>query len=380
MKTTKGDGLFKIRGDKIYVHGTINGKFYRKSIGKEATTINKQWLKRQNPLKVLAELIGEAKIEAKTDLKSFGLSILELETFEVSAKHKKDVMGVFNNKILPAFEGIGLEDIKPIDLISFLQELKTQLSFSRVKFIKNTFSLILDHAVDNEIIIKNPFNSKTVQNVDLSWSTTTEAYTTAETAKMLKEATGWLRVFLDISFKTGIRTGEAMALKWEDFDFVNGLLYLSRAVTNDKIIVEFNKGSQGKNKKHYRTIPLFESTIALLKSYYEVRADRIWLFISKDGEPFLHSSSINNYHLKPFLKEIGVKYKTLYATRRTYASVMRFAGEDLEKVQEVMGHTKGSFVTEKHYITEDILSIQDRQNQAKHREDLFNTLIKSEEK
>lgn len=160
-----------------------------------------------------------------------------------------------------------------------------------------------------------------------------------------------------------------MVLKWNDINLDLGIIKLKRVISNDKVIVEYTqeeidaKGSKI-NKNHYRTIPLFPSTIELLKIYYQVRPHKEWLFVTKDCKPFIESSSIINYHFKPFLKEINVKYKTLYAMRRSHASIMKNAGEDLDKIQETMGHTKGSLVTEKHYITEDILSAEDRRKDA----------------
>lgn len=46
----KGDGVFKVRAGKIYVHGTINGIFYRKSTGRTATKLSLAWMKKQNPM------------------------------------------------------------------------------------------------------------------------------------------------------------------------------------------------------------------------------------------------------------------------------------------------------------------------------------------
>lgn len=378
----KGDGVFKVRSGKIYVHGTVNGKFYRKSTGLADTKLNLAWAKKQDPIKYLEQMINEEeKLNGiKTDLENFGRRIIERITKNVSLTHARDISSIFENRILPRFKGIKIEDIKPIEIEEYLEELKEQFSWTRVKLIKNTFSKIFDYAVENQIISSNPCKMASIQNIDFGWTPKTQSYTTIEVAKILDNSIGWLKVFLELSFKYGLRPGEAMVLKWEDFYLEHGFLKLKRVLNNDQIIREFTKeeiearGSKI-NKNHYRTIPLFDSTIQLLKNYSEVKPHKEWLFVTKDGKPFIQSSSIIAYHFKPFLKEIGVPYKTLYATRRSHASIMNFAGEDLEKIQEVMGHTKGSHVTEKHYITEDILSFGDRKKEAKKREALFDIFI-----
>lgn len=378
----KGDGVFKVRSGKIYVHGTVNGKFYRKSTGLTVTKLNLAWAKKQDPIKYLEQMINEEeKLNGiKTDLENFGRRIIERITKNVSISHARDISSIFENRILPRFKGIKIEDIRPIEIEEYLEELKESCSWTRVKLIKNTFSKIFDYAVENQIITSNPCKMASIQNIDFGWIPKTQAYTTIEVAKILDNAVGWLKVFLELSLKYGLRPGEAMVLKWEDFYLEYGFLKLKRVLNNDQLIREFTKeeiearGSKI-NKNHYRTIPLFDSTIQLLKNYSEVRPHKEWLFVTKDGKPFIQSASIIAYHFKPFLKEIGVPYKTLYAIRRSHASIMNFAGEDLEKIQEVMGHTKGSHVTEKHYITEDILSFGDRKKEAVKREALFDIFI-----
>ncbi len=382
-KHMKGDGVFKERAGKIYVHGTIDGKFYRKSTGKTMTPAIKQWLKKQDPLKVLGEILGISVTNEKTtstNLKDIGLEALEMQfaAKKMTNNHHRDKLSAFENKILPHFENIPLEDISVKNIVDWINFLKDTYSFTHVKFLKNIYKSIFDYAKsDLRLIDYSPFDSTTVQNIDLSWNATTETYTTKEVAAILKESIGWFKVFMDLSCKYGFRPSETIVLKWEDIDFENGLLYLKRAKNVDNVIVEFNavKG----NKNHFRTIPLFESTVKLLKNYYEVRAHKEWIFINKDNKPFTQSQSIIDYHLKPLLKELKIKYKTLYALRRSYASIMSFAGQNLEDTQKVMGHAEGSLVTEKHYISDDILTFKDRKKQSKKQEELFNTLVQTED-
>ena len=100
-----------------------------------------------------------------------------------------------------------------------------------------------------------------------------------------------------------------------------------------------------------------------------------WLFISKDGKPFKESNTIADYHFKPFLDEIGIEYKTLYAMRRTYVSMMRQSGKvSLEDIQEVVGHSKGSKITDEHYNL-DCLEDKHKQEKAKNKANVFNALI-----
>ena len=371
----KGDGVFKIRGNRIYVHGTIDGIFYRKSTGKKVNPANKIWIKKANPLKVLAEILEKDNpLKIKTDLESFGLSVLELTSSKRAIETQKDILRIFNNKILPYFCNFRMEDIKPIDIVKFLEIQKTQLSADRVRRIKNTFCLILDFAEENELILKNPIHTRSVSQVDLSYSVKNKkAYNTDEIKLILDNAKGWFKVFMDISFKLGLRTGETMALKWDDINLKTGTLSLKRSITRG-VITEQNE-NKNSNKNHFRDIQILPSTLELLNSYYSIRPSDEWLFINKDGKYYKESKTIVDYHLKPLLKKIGVEYKTLYATRHSYASIMKYAGENLESIQKVMGHSIGSNITQKHYIDPRILKLEHSQKEAIKQEILFNTML-----
>ena len=203
---------------------------------------------------------------------------------------------------------------------------------------------------------------------------TTQAYTVLEVKKMLIESEGWLKVFLEISIKYGLRTGEAMGLKWDDFDLERGFFLIQRSITKG-VITESSEVIH-QNKNHLREIYLFPETIDLLKRFEMFRMSKEWLFISKDGRPFKESKTITDYHFKPFLKEIGVEYKTLYAMRRTYVSMMRQSDKvSLEDIQEVVGHSIGSRITDEHYNL-DCLGDKHKQEKAKNKADVFNALIK----
>ncbi|WP_228127014.1 site-specific integrase [Aliarcobacter butzleri] len=193
---------------------------------------------------------------------------------------------------------------------------------------------------------------------------------------ILKNAKGWFKIFIELSFKLGLRTGECMALKWSDFNFETEKLFLQRSITKG-VITEQDKNSLS-NKNHFRIIQLFPDLVKLLKTYYEVRPSDEWLFINKDGRYYRESKTIVDYHLKPLLKKINVEYKTLYATRRSYASVMSYGGENLENIQMIMGHTKGSKITERHYIDPRILKLEHDKLNAQKQQDIFNMMIEVE--
>ena len=63
MQRLKGKGWFVNECDVIYVQGTINGKFVRKTTNKKATKLNLAWIEK-NARSVLLKLTDK-KDEAK---------------------------------------------------------------------------------------------------------------------------------------------------------------------------------------------------------------------------------------------------------------------------------------------------------------------------
>ncbi len=377
-KRIKGDGLFKIRNNVIYVHGSLNGVFYRKSTGKKVTATTQQWIKKANPLEELEKILKkERNIIATNNFEQFGNMVLDLTSSRRQQCSQKELERLFEKRILPNFKKLTLEDIKPLDIVNLLEKQKKEVCNDRVKRIKNLLNIIFDYAYDNDLVEKNPVQSRSVKSINLCYSPkNTKAYTTDEISLILKNAKGWFKIFMELSFKLGLRTGECMALKWSDFDFETEKLSLRRSITKG-VISEQNEKSLS-NKNHFRKIQLFPDLVKLLKTYYEVRPSDDWLFINKDGRYYRESKTIVDYHLKPLLKKLNIEYKTLYATRRSYASVMSFGGENLEDIQKIMGHSKGSKITEKHYIDPRVLKLEHDKLNAQKQQDIFNMMIEVE--
>lgn len=374
----KGDGVFKIRNNVIYVHGSIHGKLYRLSTGKKVTSATKQWMKKNKPLDVLHQILDKEKeVIITNNFEQFGYMVLELTSSRRKQSSQDELEGLLKNRILPSFKRFTLEDIKPLDIVNLLESQKKEVCNDRVKRIKNLLNTIFDYAYDNDLVTKNPVQARSVKSVDLSYTPkNTQAYSTEEISTILNNAKGWFKVFMELSFKLGLRTGECMALKWSDIDFKTEKLSLKRSITRG-VITEQDENSSS-NKNHFRKIQLFPDLVKLLKTYYEVRPSDDWVFINKDGRHYRESKTIVDYHLKPLLKRIGVEYKTLYATRRSYASVMSYGGENLEDIQKVMGHSKGSKITEKHYIDPRILKLEHDKLNAQKQQDIFNMMVEVE--
>ncbi|WP_418179786.1 tyrosine-type recombinase/integrase [Aliarcobacter lanthieri] len=354
-------------GNIIYVLGTVDGKFYRKSTGKEATNLNIAWIKK-NARDVLLKLIDKqnTKLE-KVTLEDYGLRVIQATSRSRSVNTQKEKEGYFRNHILPYFTSrklIYLEDIKTTEIEIWQNFLLKEKSTSTVKKCKDTLSLIMNKAVADDIINKN--------YVSLSDSiavTTTKRvpYTAGEITTLLKESDGFFKVFLYVVFTTALRTGEALGLMWEDIDFENGFIDLSRSITKGRVttkdgnctVEEFIKNdykikifnNTNKTKNHNRIIPLDNTTRDILVEHFKNRTQDKWVFVNKFDKCFADSTSINKYYWKPLLAKTKIEDKDLYTSRHTYVSIMKNNGADESWLKSMGGWTQSSRVLNDVYYT-----------------------------
>lgn len=330
----KGNGGFSVRNGIIYVFGTINKKRHRISTNKKATSENLRWIARHY-WSVLLQKLERKPEKIETDLREFLLQTLELTKRKRSEFTHKEYISKVERLIMPYFENFQMADIKPIDIEKWQIKLLEKYSAVTVKRATNLLSMALNKAMINAIIPKNP--CALVEKIHVTHEKQ-EPYTIDEMTQILNSATGWFGIFMHLAFTTGLRTGELMALKWQDVDYERKIIRIERAIVRGEIT------DGGATKNHNRLVVLPDYLIEKLKAY-DSKSE--WLFPTKSGEPFKEGHTITKAYFKPLLKKIGVQYKTLYATRHTFVSILRNSGVSKDFVAELAGHS--SEINDKHY-------------------------------
>jgi integrase len=327
-KNTTG---YTIRGDKLYVQGSIDGNFKRYSTGLKATSQNIKFIKKH----CITELqrIHNKKNEVKTISTKFvdyALSNLELNEAKRTESTAKEYMQIFNTRIKPYFENFDLSDIKRYDLQKWQKDLKdTGLSGKRVNNIRSVFSFILEEARKDELIDKNYFtiiDREKVEDYEIN------PFSFDEAKLILSKVSGWQKDFFQISFFTGMRTGELMALKWDDINFISKTITIRRSIRKG-VLRETTK--TGKSRT-IDMLPIVEDAILRAKQRTYLRNS--FLFLSSTGSCYTDAGFIRKGSWSNTLKLCGLDYRTLYQTRHTFASNMISAGEDILWVSQMLGH------------------------------------------
>ena len=135
--------------------------------------------------------------------------------------------------------------------------------------------------------------------------------------------------------ETGLRSGEALALRWSDVDIQRGRLYVRATVINPSSKTKSRVQSSPKSRSSVRKIPLTQKAIDIL-SALKARATTEWVF-ELNGDRLCYARLC--VYMKRLCKDAGVKYRGLHVTRHTFATNCFYKGMDVKILSKLLGHS-----------------------------------------
>ena len=324
--------------------------------GKELRTTRSKFKTKKEAELALARLKLEIangqykKVQAETYREVYELWVKVYEkTVEESTFMK--TTSIFRNHILPAMGQYKIDKIN-VDICQRHVDEWLEKLVNGDK-TKSYASLVMRFAMKRGYIEKNPFDL-----VDLPHKSKRRVSTKKNEKFYTKEQ---LREFLNAAEKhpnykvyaffrllaySGMRKGEALALTWEDIDFKNSEITISKAL------------GQGKGQKLYakstktgttRTIKMDEATIAILKEWKNKQRQaylmlgystltKQQLIFSNTCNSFIQPAKTNDW-VKSILRNTELPYVSTHAFRHTHCSLLFEAGATIKSVQDRLGHS-----------------------------------------
>lgn len=245
--------------------------------------------------------------------------------------------------IIPLLGTVPLNRITPNDVNRLiLAMVDAELSTSTVRNAYTALRKALDDAVAVGLLASNP-----VHKVKQPQAARSEArYLTPDEAKAFLRSTGQRRYaeILKLILLTGLRRGEALALRWTDLDLENGHAQVNGSLVRQggALVVVAPK-----TRCSRRTIALSGAAVALLRTrkatqaVERLRAGNLWnasnlVFTTEFGKPVEPQNLLRLTRDASSLAGLqGVKVHTL---RHTYATTALLAGVPLKVVSDNLGH------------------------------------------
>jgi len=254
--------------------------------------------------------------------------------------------------------------ISAIELQGVLNHLfENGTAFNTLRGTHNAAKMIFAYAKETGLIEINPVEATFVPKKKM----TLEEATTEDTAKLyletdeLKEFLSYVAKHRNIMYRTliytiaftGMRPGEAIALKLEDVDLDKKIININKTVYAKKSIRGDFELTPPKTFGSIRSVDIDDIVVEKLRQLYQWSEDRDWIksdFVFGDKEGIPPTVKMLNHTVRRLgaLIDINKQFRT-YILRHTHISLPAEAGVDLNFIMNRVGH-KNSETTTKIYL------------------------------
>lgn len=195
--------------------------------------------------------------------------------------------GYITNHIVPIIGSISIDRLTSLELQKFYKLLLSKgrvkraeskgqpkgLSVKTVRNIHQVISSALDLALEQKLILSNPAKSCALPKLEHKEMQTLPVEQIASFLREARESDVFELYYIDLA--TGLRRGELLGLKWSDIDFQACNLRVRRQVARiNGEVVE----APLKTDNAYRTIPLAEDALAVLREQRKKAGSSPWVF------------------------------------------------------------------------------------------------------
>lgn len=239
---------------------------------------------------------------------------------------------------------------------------KKGLAKKSVKNIRGILSAALNYACDKNLITDNPVLESSLPSFENDINKEIVIYSPEQVKTLLdtaKESDSHIFVFLLLALYTGLRRGELLALTWNDIDFKNKQLRVTKSRTGTYRNVT-QLVTTPKTKSSNRVIPLTDNVIEELlqekkrqeeyKQLFGNAYDKNHNFVvrNKIGKPYTNLNAILRV-VDRIEKKAGLPHCTIHGLRHTVASILDDNGVPLQEISKLLGHESVT-TTERIYI------------------------------
>ena len=323
--------------------------------------------------KKLAEVSGRIKsnsyelIESKTFGELMVDWLLVFKKSSVTARTFEGIIRNFRLHIEPQIGNMKIYDVDTFVIQKVINKLIDQkYSNNTIKKNKHMLNQFFEYAIDNKWVAVNPTLKVQIRTKD-KVPTKKEKYKALPPdvrAKFLealnKDEANFIKPLCICLMFSGLRIGEALALKWENVDFITKTLKVEQAITQEpkfdsegKVTSRVTIVGDTKTTCSVREIPIADIVVETLKTWKskqfarqfthkEVKQDlttpNSFVFANDDGSVRTYSGTSKIF--KRFKKRNGLNGYNIqfHGLRHTFSNMLFEMNENPKVIQQLLGH------------------------------------------
>ncbi|GAA5418040.1 tyrosine recombinase XerC [Paraliobacillus ryukyuensis] len=266
-------------------------------------------------------------------------------------------------RIIPAFQYLRLDQIKPKHIIDFIDNLQNEgmhkdggkLASSTVFYHFRILNNLFNFAREMQLIKNSPLDGIKKPKVDYK---EIEVYTIEEASELIKaletevNVPHW-QIIVKLAITTGMRRSELFGLEFKHIDFDKGIVHVRQALTYTKYggydVHEIKKGTRAARRRDVyisdtllKQIEQLESSrkkerFAKGKSNLWRNGEHNFILADENSKPF-NPASMKNWW-KRFLQRHNLKYINIHALRHTSATLLINEGVHAKIISQRLGHS-----------------------------------------
>ena len=269
----------------------------------------------------------------------------------------------FNTHIRPYIENMDITEVTaPVVQQVINEAFMHGLSVNTARKIKFLFNQFFEYAIDCGMVENNPTTRIKIRARDSKQFNTDNLYKAIPQEERmnfvnaLNQRKDFLKPFCMTMMFAGLRTGEALALRWENIDFDNkiirvrnGLTVIPKMDNKGKVISRTTVIGDTKTSCSVRDVPIPDILIDVLQDWKKTQwvktqlgkvdflAPNAVVFCNDDGQVRTYSGTRRIYDR--FAKKYGFNGKIHFHTlRHTYSTMLFENNENPKVIQALLGH------------------------------------------
>ena len=250
--------------------------------------------------------------------------------------------------LLPALGDLPLSAFNCMQLTEFFGALPVSPAYCR-----NIYAVLrsmLTVAVQNGLLDRHPCDYVRLPREPLEECEYRSPLTSEEARQLYRmtEEYSWFNAAVRFLLLTGVRSGEAFGLRWEDVDFEERVIHIRRNLTN---IASHHELSTPKTRRSIRRLYMSDELVSLLTRQRREQ-ELLRARLTAKRRSFPHPEMVftsatggymdHNYVERKFKRLIrGTSFEdiTLHSLRHAHATFLLAGGVDLKVVSTLLGHS-----------------------------------------